>query len=156
MNPNIPGLQIVEQLIQAASVALTGGVAETVLATLPLPAGLIGPNGEIEIEYDMTETNNANNKTVTVRLGGLTGTALLTHTANTLAGRAGRMCMRQRNANNSQQWNGTTFTAAAIALSRGTGAVNLSADSSIVITGTLANAGDTLTLESCKIRAYKQ
>jgi len=155
-NANLPGLQLVEQLVQGAATALTGTTSETVLARLPLPAGLIGANGEIEVEYDATETNNANNKTISVRLGGLTGTVLQTHVANTLAGRAGQGVIRNRNAANSQQWNLKALTAAAAALSRGTAAVNLGADQDLVITGTLANAGDTLTLESARVRCWKQ
>lgn len=157
MLPNVPGLTLVEESKSAAATALTGSVAETVLATLNIPGKLLGANGEIELEYDATETNNANAKTINVRLGGLTGTTLLTHNTNTVNGRSGRVTIGLRNSHASQRARGyvATDAAALTSVAGSTGTVDTSTDQAIVITGTLGNAGDTLTLEKFKIRLYR-
>jgi len=157
MNPNIAGLTLVEESKSAVATALTGTTAETVLATFNIPGKLLGANGEIELEYDATETNNANAKTVTVRLGGLAGTALLTHNTNTVNGRSGRVTIGLRNSHASQRARGyvATDAAALTSVAGSTGTVDTSADQALVITGTLAVGGDTLTLEKFKMRFYK-
>lgn len=155
--PAVPGLTLIEESKSAVAAALTGTVAETVLATFNIPGGLLGANGEIELEYDCTETNNANAKTVTVRLGGLTGTSMLTHNTNTVAGRSGRCCIGLRNSAASQRSRGyvATDAAALTSVPGATGTVSMLTDQAIVITGTLGNAGDTLTLEKFKMRFYR-
>jgi len=155
--PSVPGLTLIEEFKSAVAAALTGTTAETVLATFNVPAGLLGANGEIEVEWDATETNSANNKTLTLRLGGLAGTAVLTHTTLSVAGRSARATVGFRNSAASQRTRGYTATdAAALTSVAGVAsAVNFQLDQLVVITGTLANAGDTLTLEKFKLRFYK-
>ncbi len=157
LSPNVSGLTLIEEFKSAVAAALTGTTAETVLASFNIPGGILGANGEIEIEGDFTETNNANAKTVQVRLGGLTGTSLLSHNTNTVAGRSFRGTIGLRNAANSQRARFYTATdVAALTSAAGTtGAVNLQNDTVIVITGTLGVGTDTLTLEKFKMRFYK-
>lgn len=157
MNPNVPGLTLVEEAKSAVANALTGTTSETVLATFTIPAKLLGANGEIEIDGDFSETNNANAKTVQVRLGGLAGTSLLSHNTNTVAGRSFKGTVGLRNSHASQRARFYTATdaAALTSVAGATGTVDTSADVALVITGTLATGTDTLTLEKFRMRFYK-
>ncbi len=155
--PNLPGLTFVEEFKSAVAVALTGTTAETVLATFNIPGGLLGANGEIEIDADFTETNNANAKTVQVRLGGLTGTSLLSHNTNTVAGRSFRGTIGLRNSSAVQRGRFYTATdaAALTSVAGSAGAVNTQNDTAIVITGQLGVGTDTLQLEKFRMRLYR-
>ena len=48
---------------------LAGSLTETELYPYTLPGGTMGNNGSVEIEFAFTNTNSANNKTVSVYLG---------------------------------------------------------------------------------------
>jgi hypothetical protein len=155
--PNLPGLTLVEEFKSAVAVALTGTTVETVLATFNIPGGLLGANGEIEIEGDFTETNNANSKTVQVRLGGLGGTSIFFGSSTGVAGRSFRGTVGLRNSAAVQRarflW--ATDVGSPVSIAGIAAAVNLQNDVAIVITGTLAVGTDTLTLEKFKMRFYR-
>lgn len=141
----------------AVAVPLTGTTSETVLATIAIPAGAIGPNGQIRIMTLWSMTNNANNKTMSVRLGGIGGTA---HQAAVIASQAHQQnnCrIANRNSASSQvSQSATGFGWNANTASPVTGAINTANAQDLVITGTLASSGDTLTLESYIVELFYQ
>lgn len=138
-----------------AVAALTGTTAETTLATVTVPAGMLGPNGALDILALWTFTNSANVKTLRVRLGGLLGTAFLetTQTATAAAQTTTRIFNRGSVASQvgfvaSVVSGGGNSTGAIV-----TSAIDTSAAVSLVITGQLANAGESITLQDYSVRA---
>lgn len=131
------------QLAVAASV--TGTVTETVLATIAIPAGLMGVNGMLRITPLWSVTNNANAKTLMVRLG---GTSISTAGAASQATYQNLIILRNRGVANSQvspvtASTGNGFNGSAAA----TFAIDTSVAQNLTLTGTLGNAADTITLE---------
>lgn len=134
-----------------AAVAHTGTSAETILATVPVPGGALGPNGQLRVTVLWSVTNSANNKIFRVRLGGLSGTAFLATTLTTTAAQRGQVQIANRNAQNSQiagiannnaggwgQMGGGTFS----------GSVDTSQNQDLVFTAELVNSAETISLES--------
>jgi hypothetical protein len=136
----------------AGQVPLTGVTTETGLAALRIPGNTMGANGAAEIKCLWSYTNNANNKTITHRLSttaGITGNSVGSALAVTTTATAQTLVIiRNNNATNSQVIFSPTPTtpfgsggAAFFTLPFDT-----TADTYINVTGTLANAADTLTL----------
>lgn len=135
----------------AVAAALTGTTAETVLASVSIPAGAMGPNGVIRITAEWSYTNSANNKTLRTRLGaGLSGTMFDSIVPTTNAFQRRQCDIKNRNANNAQMAPPSAYVAG-FGTSTGailTGAVDTSAAQILALTGQLANASETITLES--------
>lgn len=130
----------------AVAVPLTGTLAETTLATISVPAGAMGLNGMLRISAICSVTNNANAKTIKFVFGGTTYNQVALPSVG-----SGQWytTIRNRNSTNSQvsgalpsMGAGTNSSAAF------TGAVDTSIAQTLTITGTLANTGDTITLEA--------
>jgi len=133
----------------AVPASVTGTLSETVLATIPIPAGAMGPNGSLRITCLFSCTNSADTKTVRAKLGGVTQ---LSMPVTTHLSAQGFCVVTNRNAANSQvSAAGGTFGTGG---SGGNPAIASSVDTSqaqnVTITGTIgANAGaNTITLES--------
>jgi hypothetical protein len=130
----------------AAAAQLTGTVTETTLATITIPGGLMGPNGVARVTVLYTNSNSANNKTLRVKFGGTTyfGPAVTTNVTS-----QAMVMVRNRNATNSQVGMafGSTSGFGGSSAAAVTSAVDTTADITLLITGQLANATDTLTLE---------
>ena len=130
----------------ASSVALTGSTAEVTLATISIPASLIGAKGKVKLYPLFSATNNANNKTVRVRLGGSNGYVLQT---SGFAQLSALVIIRNFNSESVQKVaTGMTSGLGLSTTSLNTLAINTAAATTIEITGQLANGADTLTLES--------
>lgn len=139
-------------VLEASAVAasLTGTTAETALATIPIPAGMLGTSGALRIYCDWTVTNSANDKTLRIRLGGLAGTALTNTAFTTVPNAFHRMLIANRGVANAQ--------IATTDRSRGTdqvstyelftAAINTAVAQDLVITGQLESAAETITLEN--------
>jgi len=129
------------------AVPLTGTTAETVLATIALPANVLGPNGACKIFAHWSYTNSANTKTMRYRLGaagaGIAGTSLYGFNRTTQLSDAYVLAVGNRNALNAQLSHVVGVTGAKI-----TAAINTGAAFEIALTGLLAVAGETLTLEA--------
>jgi hypothetical protein len=132
--------------------ALTGTTAETTLATIKIPAGLMGLNGRIEIKAMFQTTivsASSNTKTARIRLGGLAGSVLGAIAATTNTNLRIETDLMNRNSATSQ-WNQTQGTGAAglgMSILNVTGiSVDTALDQDIVISGQLQNATDTITL----------
>jgi hypothetical protein len=131
------------------AVSHTGSTTETALATCTIPAGAMGTSGCLDINAYFTYTNSGNTKTVRARFSGAAGSIYGTAGATTNAGtRFVGLTICNRNAADSQVGtNGATFAWPAI-----TSAVDTTAVTTVVLTGALANAGDTVSLESYSVK----
>jgi hypothetical protein len=146
--PNTP---IWRQIAHSAVAAShTGNTTETVLATISIPAGSMGPNGMLRVTTLWSMTNTANNKTFRVRLGGASGTQFLNQ-AIAQASYQDHRLIRNRNSQSSQICSPAGGMVGGFGVTTGTlasGAVDTSAAQDLVLSAQLANSGETVTLES--------
>lgn len=133
----------------AIAVPKTGDTNETALATVTFSGGVMGANGAIRVTALFSYTNSVNNKTPRIRLGGIAGAALFSNNMTTTGNLLATRIIQNRGAQNSQ------VSSSGIANTFGTGtgavvtsAVDTSASWDLVISGQLANSGETITLES--------
>lgn len=131
-----------------AAVSVTGTTTETTLATIAVPANAMGPNGVLRVTTYWSHTNNANTKTLRTKFGGAT----LVSPAPTASSTSRHLIeVANRNATNSQivppnaLATSSAFGASGTAFS--TFAIDTTAAQNITLTGQLANAADTITLE---------
>ena len=121
----------------ATPVALTGTTSETTMLTVSIPASLMNKRGRLSVIVLLSLTNNANAKTVKAKVGGQL-VASITSTNQSLSGLSTWLL----NINSeTQQKNGSavSFT------------VDTTIANDLVITGQLANTGDTVTLTAVSV-----
>lgn len=135
----------------AAGAALTGSTSETVLATLTLPGGTLGPNGSIQADALFSVNNSAGAKTVRFRFGGISGMVFGASVGSTSIGGRATGLMQNRN-NISAQIGSANNAFVAATTAHNTGALNTANAQDIVITGQLATGTDSITLEGYSIR----
>jgi hypothetical protein len=131
-----------------AAVTAPNDTNENILATVTIPAGAMGANGSLYVEFHCTVTNNVNAKTINARLGGIGGTVVYTDNYASLAIAGGELRVGNTGAANSQKtsakrWLNTAFSLRALV----TSAIDTSATTTLVLTATKATAGDTFTLD---------
>ena len=128
-----------------AAVALTGTTVETTLATITIPAGLIGSNGKVKLYPLWSTTNNANGKTLRVKFPlGAVYTAAASNTVHV----SGLVIIRNLGSESVQRVSsgmaaGLGGTISSIARST----IDTSVATTLTITGQLAVGTDTMTLE---------
>jgi len=138
---------VLSQSAAAASVGAT--TAETTLATITIPASILGLNGSMQVYTTWSCTSSANAKTMRVRFSGGSGTAFQEVPVTTSATLSMVCNISNRNSVSAQV--GLTPVdlpfggASSVALA--TSSANTNAAQTIVITGQKANSGETLTLE---------
>ena len=138
----------------AAGMAVTGTVAETILATVSIPAGAMGTRGIIRVTSLWSYTNSANTKTLTWRFGaagaGIGGTTYMgTPVTTTALFHDIRMVRNitastQKGLSTGNPTGGFGTSSGALA----TSSVNTGNAAEIAFTATLTNTGETITLES--------
>lgn len=129
-------------LAQAAiAQSVTGTLVETVLASVTIPGGMIGPNGSVRVTPIFSVTNNVNNKVLQVKLGAapIFSVTLTTNSAYQAAATARNRGSQASQVSTNSGGYGPVFVA--------TSAVDTSVDQVLSIRGTLANVADTITLE---------
>ena len=129
----------------SAPVSLTGSTSVVTLATITIPAGLLGANGKLKIYPLWATTNNANVKILRANIGGVLCTTM---TSQSVPNNSGLVIIR--NINNEAAQKCSSGLVAGIGSSTGSIAsptVDTSAATTITITGQLAVGTDTLTLE---------
>jgi hypothetical protein len=138
---------IVDQ--SATAVSGAADTNENTLATITIPAGMMGPRDTIRLKLRVTYTNNANNKTFRVRWSGGAGTVVWGPTRTTQAGSTTTIWVANRGATNSQVYSSVSNNDASTADGNagGTTAVDTTAQTTLVITAQKANGADTVTLE---------
>lgn len=137
----------------SVAVSHTGNTNETTLATIAVPANRMGANGRVRVTAHWSYTNSANNKITRVRFG---GSAVTANTNTTTAQQRVFAEFANRNALNSQIVSipgssdalGTTTSAVT------TLAIDTTADRNVTITCTLADTGETITLESYVVELF--
>jgi len=133
--------------VSGAAVSCAADTAENTLATVTIPAGVMGTNGVLRVTTLWSYTNSANNKTLRINFG---GTAYLSNVATTTVAVQALVMIRNRGVTNSQV-GFTNATFSAIGTTTGTlttSSVDTTSAQSLTITGQKASAGETLTLES--------
>lgn len=138
--------------------SITGTLTETALATVNIPASTVGANGEIKVRTFWTVTNSANNKVLRVRLGGIAGSICGGLTPTTIAGLEMTVYIRNKNSASSQYLitigaRGTDGLVTNVISTPTT--VDTSASQDLVISGQLANTGETITLEGYAVEIIK-
>ena len=140
------GLQSPGVLAQSgASTSVTGTVSKTALATITIPGGMLGANGIIRIIPLFSYTNSANNKTLSTELN---GTAVVSAVVTTTADDQFIIIYRAANSTTAQKYYVGGTGIGPIASAIGTAAINTANDVILTISGTLANTGETITLEA--------
>ena len=142
------GLKAAGVLAQSGvAAAVTGTLSETTLATIAIPAGAMGPNGQLRIWTVWSTTNSANNKILRSRIG---GTSVQSVTVTASASEQLYRSLHNRGATNSQvgfvNFTATPFGTNTSAVD--TYALDMSVAQNLTLTGTLANVGETITLEA--------
>ena len=123
----------------------TSSTSVVTLATITIPAGLMGANGKLKIYPLWATTNNANVKTLRALLGGSTCTTM---TSQSVSNNSGLVIIRNTNSESAQKC--SSGLVAGIGSSFGSIAsttVDTTAATTLVISGQLAVGTDTLTLE---------
>ncbi len=146
--------------VSAVAASHTGDTNETTLATVTLPGGAMGANGCLRVTSQWTVTDNVNDKTMRVRLGGVSG-SLIQNPTITDAGVVGLIYqskVQNRNSESSQILARTNAATGGIGVSptTETAAQDTSGDLDIVFRALLASASDTITLESYLIEVLHQ
>lgn len=142
----------------AVAVPLTGSTSETALATVTIPAGAIGANGLLRVTLLTSHTNNANTKTIRVRLGGIGGTAFISVANTATLSMFFDRTIANRNSQSAQVAAAASSINAYSASGSAptTGTVDTSASQDLVISGQLQAGADTMTLESYLVElAYR-
>ena len=121
----------------ATPVVLTGTTSETTMLTTSIPPSLMNKRGRANVIVLLSLTNNANNKTVRVKIGGQTVVST-TSTNQSVLGFSGWLL--NLNSETSQK-NGSAVSFA----------IDTTIANDFVITGQLANAGDTITLTAVSL-----
>lgn len=131
----------------AVAVPHTGDTNETTLATITIPAGAMGKNGQLRITTNWSYTNSGNNKTLRIDFGGTDYRAFVVTTTDAFRD---QITIANRNATNSQVGGlvGTAVAYTSTTIANVTSAVDTTAAVTLTITGQLASGGETVTLES--------
>ena len=149
--PNTPPTPTSFVLMAKSGVAssITGTLTETMLATITIPANVVGANGQIKVNAYWTVTSSANVKNIRARLGGIGGTAVFGNAITTQATVLSNTLIINANSTSSQVsfsevargTDGLVNTLASISSS-----IDMTTSQSLVITGQLTNTGETITL----------
>ncbi len=143
---------------QGQGATVTGTLADTALATITIPGGSMGPNGRIEIDAYWTFTNSGNNKSLRIWWNGIGGTLIgginLTATSSY---REGRFIQNTGSASsqiamNDAFGNGGFGAATAAAV---TASVNTASPVDLVLSGTLASAGESIILAAYAVKLVR-
>jgi hypothetical protein len=132
-----------------AANALTGTTSRTAMASVSIPAGTLGPNGFIRVTMQWSNTSSANAKTIDTKFGGTTFLNLSGFTST--ASNRYQFVLMNRNATNSQIANPAAQAGGGWGTNTGsptTGSVDTTSTQTLEIGATLANSGETITLES--------
>lgn len=143
-----PRIRILAQ--SSAIASLTGSTSETVLATIPIPGGIIGLNGRLRVRALMSHVSSANSKALRVRLGGLTGQSFGAVTVTTTTVTNGEWIISNRNSLSSQfavSFGNRSIDLLQSVLTTVGGTIDTSVAQDLVLTGQLGSAAETITLE---------
>ncbi len=144
---------------QHTASSVTGTTAETTLYSLVIPGGTIKANGALRIIALWSFTGSANSKTFQFKLGNTVFYTTSTVAASNVALQS-QQIIRNRNSQSSQISAGSGAGSPGVgfgfyAVAAHTGAVDTSVNQTLEITGQLANAAETITLESVFVEVLR-
>jgi hypothetical protein len=152
LNPELDSVPCV--LSQSGqSVALTGTTSETVLATIPIPAGALRRHGRIRIWATGAITSNANTKTIKIKIGSTvvggivtagTGVSTFDIEANVVNGATP----------NSNFGSVIAFMGSTVQQAGANVGANMLNASTLTITGQLGTGTDTITLNAYTVEVF--
>lgn len=156
--PAAEGVALVRGWSTGVANSITGTLTETVMATISLPAGAMGPNGELRITHSWGRSGTASPITVNVRIGaagaGVGGTLMqaATVTTTTVSSRFDYVIW---NANDASVQGGALNNGGLTVVTGafGAAAINTGNAFDIVISATLGNTGDTAQFKHASITA---
>lgn len=140
----------------AAGLSVTGTTVESILATVTIPTGLMGLNGGLLVLSSWTTTNSANNKTLRLRLGGISGTQFMAIVNTASASTADMRSIRNRGTAASQVGSAPIAGAGIIGSTANalpTAALDTTQNQDLVLTGQLALGSETITLADYEVWA---
>ncbi len=153
----IVGGSVVLDAYGADLTVTAASTSEIDLVTLNIPAGLIGLNGQLVVTHFWEATNNANVKTMRVKLGGTAFFANATAINSNAIFMPPSTIIWNRNSQSAQMAfaaaNGNTTVATSTA--KTTGTVDTSVATSLVISGQKATGSDTLTLLGYRVELVR-
>ena len=144
---------------QHTASSVTGTTAETTLYSLVIPGGTIKANGLLRIIALWSFTGSTNSKTFKFKLGGTEFYSPSTVTAANISLQS-QQIIRNRNSASSQIASGSSTANPGVGFGFFTvaphiGTVDTSVDQTLIITGQLANAAETITLESVVVEVMR-
>lgn len=137
----------------AVPVQLTGTLAETQMAAVSVPGGLLGPNGWVRVSSWWSATNNANAKQVKASFAGTqffsasNGNWQAYGMQSVIANRGNEAVQVSPPVN-------VNLTQAVMAQPMRTYAIDTAADQVLELRGMLANVADVLTLEAWLVEVF--
>jgi hypothetical protein len=131
----------------------SGDTAEFPLASVTVPAGVMGKNGRIEIKADFSFNSSADLKIMTVKFG---ASAVASISQSTQAPDMIEAVVANRNNASAQRqtWRRFNGTGSNVPTSGGASAVDTSASVDIAIIGQLTSPADIVTLEGYQVILY--
>jgi len=138
-----------------AGTPLTGTTAETALATIKIPGRLMGPNGAIRVMPIFSIASSANQKVVRLRFGGLAGTSMGSFSVGVGVAIRALFTIQNRNSAGAQLgYDAVGLGSTANALITAT--LDTTVEQELVISGQLANAGDSITLQAYIVEVLRR
>lgn len=128
----------------------TGDTSETALGTVTIPGGAMGANGYVHVLAWGTCTSSGNNKTPRVRWGGIGGDSMSGQAHTSVNTWLMDVYIQNANSASAQIASNRTNRASDTLVyepTRPTGSQNTGADVSLVISGQLANSGESIALD---------
>ncbi len=132
----------------APGTTLTGSTAETTLATLTIPAAILGASGQFELESFMSSNASVGTKTLRVYFGGVLFYAFSPNSTGLGVQQKLRIANKTTGTQTSYSVStaGTGFGTTTVAAT--TSSIDTTAAVTVLITGQLSNGADTMALES--------
>ena len=121
----------------ATPIVLTGTTAPTTLLTITIPAKLMGSIGRLNLLSFFALTNNANSKTLRAKIG---ADSVAVQGAASMAATGFNFWLLNLNSATAQRNNSSTLFA-----------IDTTASMDLIITGQLANAADSMTLNTLSL-----
>ncbi len=157
INPILGGIRPFAVLIGQSGVVntVTGTTAETIQFSCQVPSFLLGGNSRLIIEPTWRFTNNANSKTMAVKVGvDLAGaTTIWTRTSTTQLAQTPLIVHQFRGSLASQvePYSGLSTYAVNVGGNPSTRTIDYSLGQTVYITGTLADGADSLLLDAISV-----
>ena len=124
----------------ATPIVLTGTTSETTMLTVSIPASLMNKRGRASVFVLLSLTNNANNKTVKVKIGGQTIAAVTSTNQSSLG--VATWLLNLNSETSQKNGNAGSFT------------IDTTIANDLVITGQLANSADTVTVTAVSVEIF--